>query len=688
MLKSMIASLMVASMIGAAKGGEVFGDAKRVQDVESSAMAVAREGNRLYVAAETVLAVLDISDPLNPRKLGEIDGVDNRRQIVVRDAMVYLVSRETGMRIIDCTDPAHPRIRARYDSVEFATGIDVAGKVAFLSERIYGVEFVDVSDPDHPAHIAIRKTNESQSNRYRGGYLYSGEWGGALVTVFDAHDMRNIREVCKLELHGFGDGLELDGNYLYCSTGHESRHRDDFKGQEVIGRGRGMDIFSLEDPARPKHVARIDFPRFEPRDEDFWTVRVSEGRKIAFCCDSHNGLFAVDVADPSMPRIMDRFCVPQPGKDWPSGAISSLAVGEGCVYVTSAPGGLFVIPVEGVKPAARPQGKLPENANYREQYPTDESEFFVYKPKKEGQARTVQVRGNTVYAAFGDAGLHVLEATPGKGFRKLAELEGRQVYDCAFCGDKLVTAEGLDGFAVYSLAGGPGVFREEQRRRRIAPRQQVAFWCWAPDDRHVVLTSRYGGKCFYSIDDINSPKPLCQLHGTCQWDKYASDRAIGGWYPNLNAYRAMQWVKMDDKKVSFEFADISFPADQTCGVAGFDDRRFIATFHTSHELTSDGKPNPKGDFFALTDGETRKFSLIPIPPVPGNAPMSGVPRSDGRWVGITKRSVRKAALYDLANPESPVPVKMWQLSGNPDACAFIGGKMLIPAGHQGLLMQR
>ena len=39
------------------------------------------------------------------------------------------------------------------------------------------MEVVDVSDPDNPAHVCIRKTGESQSNRYRDGYLYSGEWG-------------------------------------------------------------------------------------------------------------------------------------------------------------------------------------------------------------------------------------------------------------------------------------------------------------------------------------------------------------------------------------------------------------------------------------------------------------------------------------------------------------------------------
>ena len=147
--------------------GETFGPGVRVSGVSAEAMAVDAEGDRLYVAAGTRLSVLDISRPLEPIVLGELEGVDNRRQLVVRNGFVYLVSRETGLRIVDCTDPRRPRLRSWFDTVEFATGIEVVGRTAFVSERINGV----------------------------------GE-----VTVFDARDLGSFREVARLQLHGFGDG--------------------------------------------------------------------------------------------------------------------------------------------------------------------------------------------------------------------------------------------------------------------------------------------------------------------------------------------------------------------------------------------------------------------------------------------------------------------------------------------------
>ena len=461
---TILLSALLAALLGVAEpmdvpfrgGGGLAAGAVRVPGVSEWAMGVCLDGTTLYVVAGGVLSAFDVREPLKPKLLGQLPGMDNNRQVVAQDGFVYVVSRETGMRIIDARDPKNMRLRSRYDSVEFATGIDVVGKTAFLSERIYGVEVVDVSDPDNPAHVCIRKTGESQSNRYRDGYLYSGEWGGGAVEVFDARDLKTFRPIGHLRLGGFGDGLEIDGDVLYCSTGHDAKHHRAKVVKDRHGAGRGLDIFSLADPAQPKWISRVDFPVFTPRNEDFWTPRVACG--LAFCCDSHNGLFVVDVKDPARPTVVDRFCVPQEGKAWPSGAISSCAIGEGCVYVTSFPGGLWVLPVAGVRPPARPKGTPPAHPGFREPYPTDTAAFHVYRPAEAGQARTVVVHGDIAYAAFGDAGLHVVRLSD-KGFEKLGVLPGgRRVTDCCFVGDRLVTAEGVDGFAVYELDG-PARFR-------------------------------------------------------------------------------------------------------------------------------------------------------------------------------------------------------------------------------------
>lgn len=671
--------MIVAAFVSLwASAGNVLGKARHVAGCDKYAMAVCTEGNRLYAAAGNELLAYDISSPLEPKLLGRLEGMDNRRQIVARNGFVYVVSRETGMRIVDARDPKAMRIRSRFDSVEFATGIDVVGNVAFLSERINGVECVDVSDPDHPAHICIRKTGESQSSRYRNGYLYSGEWGGGYVTVFDARDMRNFKQVGYVNLHGFGDGVEIDGNYLYCSTGHDAKHTK-LSRNEAEGRGRGMDIFSLDDPSKPKWVSRIDFPRFKPRNEDFWTPRVSCG--LAFCCDSHNGLFVVDVKNPAQPKIVDRFCVPQEGAKWPSGAISSLAIGEGCVYVTSFPGGLFVIPVNGLKPAARPQGTPPINVDYREPYPTDDAKFHVWKPTCAGQARTVCVKDDLVYAACGDAGLHVLRIKPDCGFERVGGLpESTLAYDCTIADGKLLVAEGLNGFALYRIGNNGTTLVEELRRPALNERASVAYWVWNVDDKRVVLSGRCSGYEFFDLENLAATKSLFTTYGTCSWDKYPADRAIGGMYPILIPYVGMKWIDVAGKRpreVEFQKGGEDEVGSQCHGVCSFGDDKFLYTL-------------PGGYSIAGTD---RKFSpKHPLPPVPGlsngKGYFGGIPRSDGRWVVLTGRSTRKIAVFDFADPEKPVLSRAYSVSGNPDIAAFHKGRVIVPCGHQGILLEK
>lgn len=671
---SVAACLALMAGVGLADGADragVLGKAQRISAVNERAMSVCLDGKTLFVAAGTELYSFDVSSPLDPRPLGVIGGFDNARQIVSQDGSVYVASRETGMRIVDARDPKHMRICSRFDSVEFATGIEVVGNVAFLSERINGVECVDVSDPDHPAHICIRKTSESQSCRYRDGWLYSGEWGSGNVTVFNARDMRNFRAVGQLDLHGYGDGVEIDGDYLYCSTGHDSRHTG-LKGEEARGCGRGLDIFSIRDPAKPVWVSRVDFPRFKPQDDDYWTPRVANG--LAFCCDSHNGLFVVDVKDPAKPAIVDRFCVPQPGKTWPSGAISSVAIGEGCIYVTSKPGGLFVVPVREVRPPARPKGSFPSNVDFRERYTTDDSQFYVWQPPRPGQARTVCVTNDIVYAACGDAGLHVLRILENGGFERIGGLpEDTQAYDCALLDGKLVVAEGLAGFAAYECDGA-AMLREVSRRPALDKSASVAYWTWAVGGKTLILSGRRSDFCFFDADAIGMERPLLKSYGSCSWDKYVCDRALGGVLPILVPYRGVQWFDVGGKTpsmIEFKKEARSNVGNQRNGICAFGDGLFLQTIGADYALA----------------GTNRVFGAASRLPFP-NGKFDGIPRSDGRWVVLTGRSERRIAVFDFADPSHPVFDCAYSVSGNPDLAAFHRGRIVVPCGHQGVLLEK
>ena len=702
-MKKIMLSVVVgfaAALCGGApkvETGVAFGEAKPVAETDLHAMALDLDGKFLYGGAGDFFYVFDISDPLAPRKLGEVRGIGGARQLVVRKGLAYVTTREYGLWIVDATDPAHPRIRSRFDTCELATGVDVAGDVCFCGQRQNGVEFIDVSDPDRPRHIAMRKTGESQSVKYRDGWLYSGEWGGGHVTVFDAHDMSAIRQVNLIDLHGYGDGLWVQGKYLYAARGHHSLHRtvtggvvtDEMKrfGGPAVGggMGHGLDIFDASDPANPKRVGEVDYPPFYARGLDMWTPRTSGDLLVA--AQTHNGVFAVDISDKTAPKVLDRWTVPTAKRaGMPSECVGSVAIGDGVVYAAVNGEGFFAIPCARAKREAFDCGVLPKNASFREDYPADRQAWHVWKPHDVGQCRAVAVKGDVVFAACGDAGLYALQVTKD-GFRELGKLPGHEsVYDVSIGGDRVFAAEGMDGVGVYDLTAGPAAFREIGRLPRIAWYKSIALNVWNPADGWLVASDRHGVD-FFDIRDFPKMTHKLFVSGAPGWDRYLADRAVGdGRYVAYNqANTSVKWIDLKaggKPKVSVETKVNRISL--VCSLCAFeDDTKLIASTGGGFHLLEPNEGDP-------ADGG--KWPKIGLPPAfPGDKHggyMTGIPRADGKRLVLTNRINRRAALYDLTDMKKPKLVAAWKFSGNPDIAAFVGGKVIIPCGYEGLLLQR
>ena len=676
---------------------KVFGVPVKVEGCGDRAMALCLEGNLLYAGCGRNLVVLDVSEPLKPRKLGSVGGFGGIRQIASQKGFAYVSTRESGFWIVDATDAHRPRIRSRFDCCELATGVDVAGNVAFLGQRQNGVEFIDVSDPDHPAHIAMRKTDESQSVKYRDGYVYSGDWGSGRLTVFDARDMRNIRQVAYVPLWGYGDGVWLKGKYLYAATGHHAKNRDYAtlpykpvvtkeiltygKADKGSGCGHGLDIFDISDPADPKRTGRADYPPFYARGLDMWTPRTSANSDIVFAAQTHNGIFAVDCADPARPKVLDRWTFPVADHpEWPSCCIGSIAVGDGCVYVAGQGCGVLAIPARGAAKEAFVQGPAPVHAEYREPYANDDAAFWCWKPARPGQARAVALKGDVVYAACGDAGLHVLKIRGEGGFEKIGELKGGgpAVFDVQVVGNRLYAAEGLDGWAVYELDGAAG-FREVSRRKWLDDLHDPALCVWKPTPGWTVLSTRRGGVSVFRDDALDAVRPALRVPGSPGWDKYVMDGVLGGgrWLGFNLANTALCWIDLQAQpgpkvlrgspKNRINLAN---------GMCSFPDGRAFVTRGSRYFFLEPGVLDPP-------DG-----SEWPTKAFPG-AQMNGIPRaSAGGKVVLTGRIRREIGLWDFKDAEQPKFLGHWKVSGNPDLAVFHDETFIVPCGHQGVIMQK
>ena len=640
---------------------QLLGEMREVEGVAKKyVMSVCLDGNTLYCGAEHSIYALDATEAISPKFLSSFEIYGYVRQIAVQDNYLYAACRESGVWILDISDPGNMKLVSRYDPVELATGIDVAGDVMFLACRQNGVEMVDVSNPSKPTHIRHIKTAESQSVFYCDGILYSGEWADSWVTSIDARDMSDVKILSTSPLQGYGDGVWTYGHYLYAATGHNSPSGK----ASNAGDGHGLEIFDVRDKTAPKHISRVDFAKVYSSSMDYWTVRPANNGKYIVCADTFNGLYVVDASRPAKPVIASRFtATDNEGKALP---ITSVAVGNGVIYATvHQEVGLVAIKCQKIKPVVRDRGRLPVNTSYRYPYKTSETSHFVsWKPSGRVPVRGVAAKDSLIFAACTYDGLAILKMDDNGSPVQIGRGPMEYASDVAICGELLVVAEGFGGVAVYKI----GVGLEEVARFNkfnFDGSHGVCFWVFAPDAEHIVAATRYHGYYYFT----KNLKYLGQAGRGPGWDKYVPDAADSqGWYPRIQHKAGVFWTNINDVAAG-EKKDAGFIPTLYDGICAYKDDSFITCtkgkmYVYSHNNVGESKTGVGDNLY-------------------------GAPAWDrGGRLGLTARISRCVSMADISNDNAPKVLWNESCEGFPEIATFWKGRLLVPCGYQGLLIEK
>jgi hypothetical protein len=629
------------------------------------AMDVALAGDRMIVIGGGKLHVVDASDPAKPRILGTLAGLGNTRQLAVGGDVAYVGSREDGLFVVDVSDAANPRLINRYDTIEFATGLALAGDVLFVALRQFGVELVDVSNPSQPQYLGVARTGEAQSVAYHDGYLYAGVWGSSEVVTVDVRDPRSPRIVSRTPLDGYGDGLDVRDGFLYAATGHHSREPHRSEGDPGFGRGHGLEIFNLADPAKPAFVGRVKFPPFYSIGNDMWGVSVVDGR--AFVADTHNGVFLVDVKDPRHPVILAHRQLPVPtGKDMPD-CVGGLAVGRDHIYAAGASTGLHVLAASGMARPISPQtGPPPRIGPMRKD---EDKRFISYHPG--GQVHAVAMADDSLaVAACGSAGLHVVRlgagielvsTTPTEDFATDVCLSGRTVF----------AAEGSGGMSIWELSDEGRLIPKGRYR---VPKGRVRYLTVPAPGRYALV--QIGAAWLHVVDVSDSANPRLALkdarpgllYGHQVLDELVNDRyAAAFWHVS-----GIHWYDLAANPPRFEGQHPAGRVSMLDGIAV--DRGQIFS------------PR-RGGYVRFDRTETRPLDELPIHRVPG-VTLRGRPVIEDDLVHLCRREAGEILTLDLGDPEKPKLVETLTTAGNPGAVVPTTHGLLIPDGNGGLLLRK
>ncbi|MCA9014650.1 MAG: hypothetical protein KDA77_04880, partial [Planctomycetaceae bacterium] len=625
------------------------------------------DGPFAYAIGRGTLHILNISLPMRPELKGKLTGLGNTRQIAVKDGIAYIGSREDGAFIIDVKDSSNPRLLSHYDSVEFATGVEVSGNILFLALRNYGVELVDVSNPAKPLHLSIVRTGEAQSIAVRNHFVYAGVWATSEVVVIDITNPRQPKLIEKVNLDGFGDGLDVKGNFLYAATGHHSREKHAQPGDPGYGSGHGLEIFDLTDPARPKFISRVKFPPFYDRGNDMWGVTVTGD--YAFVSDTHNGMFLVDVTDKKSPRVMARTLLPHvKGRELRS-HVGSLALIKDYVYVAGGGSDLHIVGAPGTAQVPEREPNLPPSIPPLSRS-SESDRYRLYQT--DGQIHAVDFAADDAIVACGNGGIEVLQISPELKRLSKHPTSGFAT-DVSVHGSRIYVAEGTAGLGIYQL----GKDHRLEEIGRYLPDRGAIKQVEVPGNGQFALIQN-GANTLLILDVLNPADPRLLLKEN-RYGLLYGDQIMRGLVEDR--YAAAFWHVSGT--YWYDLQNASNPVPKYSG------NNHPERFGASNGLIAVGNQTlvtTRGGYVLLDRTEKRPFKELTLYQLGKRREHLGKPTIFNDRLYIADRTTGLITIADISNLTKPVLIEQFHTRGNPGRICVYNQKMIIPDGPHGLMV--
>jgi hypothetical protein len=647
--------------------GQVY-PVNKIAGFSKGAMGITIKKNYLYAIGSGKLIIYDISQPDNPRQLGSLSGLFRGRQIAITNNIACITARANGLYLVDVSNPRKPELITRFDTIELATGVDAVWPVVFVTSRVYGIECIDISDPKFPRHVSLTQTPEAQSIRYVSGILYAGDWSAGKLSIFDASNVRSLRLLASHPLIGFGDGIAIRGNLCLASTGHHAKTGDK---STQKNNGHALSLIDISNPEKPRTLSVFRFPAFFCRSSDFWTPRFAGN--IAVAADSRNGVFLIDISNPETPRGIGQIRLPDVSSGYKSpqipDAVSSIAVGDGVLYLTGLKTGLFLASIPGLKREKCNQQLTPEIPSQLAKKANPD--FFSYDAG--GRVRAVAVHGNSAWLAVGNAGIHIVRLSP-KGIIPVGIFKASEVYDLKYSKGILYVAEGSNGFALYRPKANGTL---ELIGRKKLPENQLAQLIWKPDGSpFVILSSRSGHLYFFDVSDpsrVNLVFKHAQrsiIYGDLLCDQMLNHRYIAhNWHSG-----GIAWYDLKEKgKPVVANQVIERLNRHVDGMTALGDRLLMLN-HGKYVLL---EPNQSGPSINWTRHSADEY-------------LKGIPTTNGFTVAISDSVNRTVRVYDFTQKTSAksIPGRRWKFSDTPGSVCFWKDRLVIPLSYGGLLLEK
>jgi len=310
--------------------------------------------------------------------------------------------------------------------------------------------------------------------------------------------------------------------------------------------------------------------------------------------------------------------------------------------------------------------------------------------------RSVAVAGDIAYAACANEGLKVFKIYENS----MEEITKTKIPYAAAVGIKdghLYVAEGPNGLGIYIM-----ISETEFKKVAGITRLSVPFvqYLWLPrDGKYLIASSADSGFSFINIENPASPKVVSSERlGGLVYGDYGTHQLVGGQYFAITYTFGGLLVSDLSGELPETIFKENFPlCSQTSGVAAWGDRLFAVNM-SGYSLV-----DPE-NMTKISDFKRRKFPDCPddeLSPLPkDNSPVTrallqktiydGFPVIDEErsLVVLANRMFKTCGIYDFSDRENPKFVQRYFFQNNIHRPAFWKGRMVLPAGYSGLLLEK
>lgn len=222
------------------------------------------------------LAIINVSNPLNPGTPLYVDTRDHSRDVFVSGDYVYVANSDSGLVIIDVSNPLNPGAPKYKDTTGRACGVFVSGDYAYVADGYSGLAIIDVSNPISPGTPIYKDTADyAHSVFVSGDYAYVTDRNSGLVIIDVSNPISPGTPIYK-ETIGRANDVFVSGGYAYVANSYS-----------------GLAIIDVSDPLNPGAPSYID------TRSDATDVIVSGD--YAYVADNFGGMAIIDVSNPLNP---------------------------------------------------------------------------------------------------------------------------------------------------------------------------------------------------------------------------------------------------------------------------------------------------------------------------------------------------------------------------------------------------